>query len=64
MWLVAAVTAVVAPSLLLLGLWLGWTARDRVAVARSEERMPLVTVPLKDPIEIPLWTSENDSSEQ
>ena len=63
----AALSAILAVLLFAAGLYLGWMARDKVAIARNEEPMPLREVPLKDPIELPLFlplTNESDSSER
>ena len=41
----------------LLGLYLGWTARDRAAVRDGDKPLQLLQLPVKDPIDLPMWTA-------
>ena len=63
MWEALAV-ALLAVLSLVSGLYLGWTARDRVAVKAGDQSLPLREPPLKDPIELevfrPLMKEEDD----
>ena len=48
----------------LAGLWLGWTARDKVAVRDGEKPLPFVEPPLKEPIELTMWTAPRKEDEE
>ena len=56
MWEALAFGALMVASCLA-GLWLGWTARDRAAVRSGDQSLKVVEPPLKEPIDLPMWTA-------
>ena len=54
MWEALAFSFLVLTALIL-GLYLGWTARDKVAVRDGEKPLNLIQPPVADPIELEVF---------